>query len=288
MSGQDATIANAEQIESWNGTTGAKWVANQDRLDRMLAPFSKALLDTAKVKTGEHVLDIGCGCGATTLDFARVAGPEGHVLGVDVSAPMIGRARERARTEGSHAAFRIADAAAHTFERNIFDILVSRFGVMFFDEPASAFANLHAALKETGRLAFVCWRGLGENPWVTVPLRAALAHVAPPEPAVPGAPGPFAFADRGHVTSILQHAGFHHIALTPFDAPLLIGSAGPEAVEDGLLQSMEIGPVSRLIANEALDVRERVKDSIRNELAKHITADGLLLAGAVWIITAEV
>lgn len=287
MSKQDATVANAEQIESWNGTTGVKWVANQDRLDRMLAPFSKALLDTAKVKTGEHVLDIGCGCGATTLDLARAAGTEGHVLGVDVSAPMVGRAQERAGAESSRAVFRIADASTYAFEPNAFDVLVSRFGVMFFDEPASAFANLHAALRETGRLAFVCWRGLGENPWVTVPLRAALAHIAPPEPSAPEAPGPFAFADRDRVTSILQHAGFHHVALTPFDAPLLIGSAGPEAVEDGLQQSMEIGPVSRLIANEAPDVRERVKDSIRNELTKHVTAKGLLLAGAVWIVTAE-
>jgi SAM-dependent methyltransferase len=284
---QNAGSTNAEQIESWNGITGTKWVANQDRLDRMLAPFSKALLDTAQVKAGERVLDIGCGCGATTLDFARAVGPAGKILGVDVSAPMVARARERASAEDSHVEFRLADASVFPFEPGAFDILVSRFGVMFFDEPTTAFTNLHSALATGARLTFICWRQVGENPWVTLPLRAALAHVAPPEPSVPGAPGPFAFADGAHVTSVLSRAGFRDIALTPFDAPLLIGSAGPDAIEEGLQQSMEIGPVSRLIAGEAANVRERVKESIRKELANHLTADGLLLGGAVWIVTAQ-
>lgn len=284
---QETSGANAGQIETWNGTTGEKWVAHQDRLDRMLAPFGEKLLEAAHVRAGEHVLDIGCGCGVTTLDVARPAGAGGHALGVDISAPMIARARDRAAAEGSTATFELADASSHAFAPGTYDLVVSRFGVMFFDDPVGAFANLHTALKQTGRLVFVCWRPLGENAWVSVPLRAALAHVAPPAPPPPGTPGPFAFADKAHVTGILESAGFREIALTPFDATLTLGASGPGAMDEALLQTSEIGPVSRLLADQPDEVRARVRASIREALAEHLTANGMSLGGAVWIVTAR-
>lgn len=284
-SGETPAQNNSEQIEAWNGIVGAKWVAAQDRLDRMLAPFSAALLKAAHVAHGERVLDIGCGCGATTLEFARAAGATGRVLGVDISVPMVGRARERADAEGSAATFEIADASSYAFTPGSFDIMASRFGVMFFADPAAAFANIRRSLTADGRLAFICWRPTAENSWITVPLRAALAHIAPPEPAAPGAPGPFAFADSAHVTSLLTRAGFRDIALTPFDAPMTLGS-GPNALDEAVAQSVEVGPVGRMLTDQPKDVLAKVRESVRAELAKHVTADGLTLGGAVWIVTA--
>ncbi|MEN6542938.1 class I SAM-dependent methyltransferase [Parvibaculum sp.] len=284
--GETSAQNNSEQIEAWNGMLGAKWVAAQDRLDRMLAPFSAALLKTANVAPSERILDIGCGCGATTLEFARAAGAKGRALGVDISVPMVERARERAAAERSTATFEIADASSHAFTRGSFDVMASRFGVMFFADPAAAFANIRSSLAADGRLVFICWRSVAENGWVTVPLRAALAHVAPPEPAAPGAPGPFAFADAAHVTSILTRAGFRDVAMTPFDALLTLG-AGPDALDEAVAQSLEVGPVGRMLNEQPQEVLSRVKESLRSEFAKHVTPEGLALGGAVWIVTAR-
>jgi hypothetical protein len=159
---------------------------------------------------------------------------------------------------------------------------------MFFDEPAAAFANMHKGLAKTGRLAFACWRSVPENPWLTLPMRAALPLLPPQEPAVPGAPGPFAFADKDRVTSILSSAGFRDIVLTPFDATVTLGRPeGGDPIEDALGQSLEIGPLARLLASQPDDLRERAKAAVRTELAKYLTADGVVLSGATWIVTAR-
>lgn len=283
MPGEDA---NAEQIAAWNGPAGEKWAASQERLDRILAPFAAAVLAAAAVKPGEDVLDIGCGCGATTLEAARLVGREGRAVGIDISRPMTTRAKERAAAQNLTAEFKIADAAVHAFEPHAYDVLISRFGVMFFDDPAAAFANMRRGLKSGGRLAFICWRPLGENPWLTVPLAAALAHVPAPEPVAPGAPGPFAFADPARVTSILETAGFHDIRVTPFDAVLLLSTV-EGGIEEALAHAMDIGPISHVIADLPKDVRARVKESVREALLKHRTADGIALGGATWIVTAR-
>ena len=275
--------ANAEQTETWNGTTGSKWVRYQDSLDRMFTPFCDKLFETAAIQSGQFVLDIGCGCGVTTLEAAKYAGPRGHVQGVDISAPMTNRARERNAELGLNAAFDVADASSHDFGAAKFDHLISRFGVMFFDEPAAAFANLHKALDKKGGLTFVCWRSLRENPWLMVPMKAALAHMPPLERSAPGAPGPFAFADKDHVTTILTVAGFSNITFTPFDASMVLGQHLDEALE----QALAIGPLSRLLLEQEADVYRRVTESTRTELAKHLTPAGVLLAGAIWIVQAD-
>ena len=182
----------------WNGENGRRWVENQDRLDRMLATYGQALGRAADPAAGDHVLDVGCGAGATTFDMAARVGPSGRVVGLDISAPLIGRALDlaaerTARREGA-VEFRLADAALADFAPD-FDRIVSRFGVMFFDDPAAAFANLRGALKPGGRLVFVCWRGAAENDWTRLPM-SAIRHLASTPSPDPEAPGPFSFGDR--------------------------------------------------------------------------------------------
>lgn len=275
-------IANADQAEAWNGTTGVKWVRFQDRLDRMMAPFRDALLDAAGIKAGDTVLDIGCGCGATTLEAAKRVGPEGRTHGVDLSGPMTARARERSQAANANATFEVADASAHVFSGPTYNHLISRFGIMFFDDPVAAFANLHKALSAKGRMTFICWRAMAENNWLTVPMKAVLPLLPPLPPAVPNAPGPFAFADKDRVHGILAKAGFHDISFTPLDIPLTLG----QDLDTALEQALEIGPASRLLADQDETTRHRAETAMREELAKRLTPDGVTLAGAAWIVTA--
>jgi SAM-dependent methyltransferase len=278
------TIANAEQSEAWNGTTGVKWVRFQDRLDRMLAPFSDALLDAAAIKSGERVLDVGCGCGVTTIDASRFTGPAGRALGIDLSALMTTRARERNAALKTSAEFAVADAYAHDFSGDQFDCLISRFGVMFFDDPVGAFVNLHRALKPGGRMAFICWRELRDNAWISLPMAAARPLLPPIPPADPYAPGPGAFAEKARVTSILEKAGFHNVTHRELDQPLIIG----ETLDEALEQSMEIGPLSRLIADFDDAIKDKIRQAVREELAKHLTSDGgVKLASAAWVVSAR-
>ncbi len=162
--------ANEAQIEYWNGAVGERWAKLQETLDAGLAPITAALMPFVNARPRERVLDIGCGCGTTTFLLAKAVGPEGNVTGVDISEPMLAVARARGRGVN----FRKADAATHLFHPT-HDLVFSRIGVMFFDDPPSAFANIRKALKPRGRLAFVCWRDVGENLWASAPFAAARA-----------------------------------------------------------------------------------------------------------------
>ena len=203
MTQLEAAGPNAAQIDYWNATAGPSWVAAQEGLDIELRPWGEKAIATLAPVAGARMIDVGCGCGATTLMLAERVGPGGRVLGADISAPMLALARQRAEAAGlAQASFIQADAQTHAFEPA--DGVFSRFGVMFFADPAAAFANLRAALTERGRVVFVCWRALEHNPWMGVPV-AAIAPLLPqaPQAPQPGAPGPFAFADGDRVHAIL-------------------------------------------------------------------------------------
>src|SRR6185369_15072156 len=189
-------------------------------------------MDAAAVAAGERVLDVGCGCGSTTIELARRAGPTGHVVGADISGPMLADARARTAAAGlGNVELVHADAQTHAFPPSAFDLVFSRFGVMFFADPTAAFANLRGALRPGGRLAFVCWRSLPENPWMAVPLMAALQHLPPPTIPGPEDPGPFSFADRGRVERILGGAGWSDVTVTPLDETLTLpGGEIPQTV----------------------------------------------------------
>jgi SAM-dependent methyltransferase len=272
-------MVNDEQIEFWNGPPGETWAALQDRLDRQLDPLGRAALGALQPRRGEHVLDVGCGNGQTTLQLAEAVGPTGRVVGVDVSAPMLAAAR--ARKAGPHVSFLRADAQVQAFDQP-FDAIFSRFGVMFFADPAAAFANLRRALKPGGRMAFVCWRSEGENPIMTVPLTAAKKRIPLQLPAPdPTAPGPFALADRARLERILQTAGFASVAITPHDER--IGGNDRAAT---LELALQIGPLGRLL-REHPEYRAGVVDAVREAIEPFIVDGIAQLPSATWIVNAR-
>ena len=274
--------ANAQQAAYWNGDAGHRWTAQQEEQDRLLSPFTAALFEAAAAKLGEKVIDVGCGAGDTTLRAAEITG---HALGVDMSEPMLARARERAAAMGSPARFTLADATLHDFSPERADLMISRFGVMFFADPVRAFANLRRGLKAGGRIAFVCWRDLALNPWQNVPYAAALKHLPPPAPPGPDEPGPFAFSEAARVRGVLEGAGFDEIQLTTYEGVLDIADGG--GVESAVGKSLSIGATSRALAHQPDEVRAAVVESLRETLASHAQGERVPLGGTVWIVQAR-
>jgi SAM-dependent methyltransferase len=279
---------NSAQAFDWNGNSGERWLANQERLDRMLAAYGDAAVAAAALQSGEQVLDIGCGAGVTTLDIAHLVRPDGFVLGVDISGQLIGRARECAGTDAG-VAFRLSDASREAFAPSRFDLLFSRLGVMFFDDPVAAFAHMRRALKPEGRLAFVCWRGAAENDWTRLPMAAIRGIVPPAPPTDPDAPGPFSFGDRDRVTRILSDAGYGDIAFEAVDHPILfgLGATHEAAIDDAVDHALQVGPLGRALADQPDDVQVRAIAAVRAAFAEKAGPDGVGIEGAAWVVTAR-
>ncbi|RWD26799.1 MAG: methyltransferase domain-containing protein [Mesorhizobium sp.] len=279
---------NADQIADWNGQSGEHWVAYQARLDAMMAVFGQAAIEAAAPTPGERVLDVGCGAGASSLDLAARVGAEGHVLGVDISEPLIGRARALAPQDTS-CQFQVADASSAELPEGAFDILFSRFGVMFFDDPTAAFAHMRRALKPGARVAFVCWRGMAENDWVRLPMGAMKGILPPMTPPGPEAPGPFSFGDQGRVARILTAAGVTDVAIAPFDAsiPFGKGETRDAALDDAVEMTLEVGPLARALADQTDDIRTRASAAVRAVFAGCPGDLSVMINGAAWIVTAR-
>jgi SAM-dependent methyltransferase len=275
---------NADQIAYWNGPGGQHWADRQQAQDLMLAPVSEVLIDRARPKAGERIIDVGCGCGATTLALAPKVGPTGHVLGVDISAPMLARAKQLA-SPGLPVDFVLADATVYPFEPASFDVLVSRFGVMFFADPALSFANMRGALRPSGRLTFACWREPRENPFFMAALQAVYKHVPKLPQLGPEDPGPFSFASEPRVRRVLGEAGFTGIAMEPCDLSLdvAVGRGLNAAVETAL----EIGPAARALAEQPPDLVAAATTSIREALAQFAHGQSVMLGASIWIVTAQ-
>lgn len=279
----DTHERNADQVASWNGNSGRRWVERQVFMDAMFAPVNAALFAATDLAPGMTVFDIGCGSGDTTLAIAKAVSPGGHVLGLDISAPLLARARERAPA-GTPVQFIEGDATVYGFRPGVGDLLFSRFGVMFFAQPVVAFANMRKGLKSGARVAFACWREGRLNPWITLPLVAARAVLPPSPPADPEAPGPFAFASEQRVRSILGEAGFSDIALKPID--MSFDTAGGGGVDAALTAALEIGPASRALDDQPAAIRDAAIAAIRVALGPHETNGRVMLDGAIWIVTA--
>lgn len=275
MSEQAATGKNSGQFEFWNSANGEKWVANQVALDRQLSSLTDRLFHHTAIRLGERIIDIGCGTGATALRASAATGPDGAVLGIDLSKPMLDLARTRAKAQGGGAnlTLEFADAQIHAFEAGAFDLLQSRFGVMFFENPTAAFANLLTALRPGGRLCFVCWGALADNPWFAIPRAAAIRHLGEPEAMPPRAPGPMAFAETDYVAGLLTAAGFQDVEIKTETCDLI----GASNIAETAAFALYVGPASRLIKlyDPAPDTIAAIKTEIEQELMPYDGAGGI-------------
>jgi SAM-dependent methyltransferase len=280
-----ATGPNAEQITFWNEVAAAKWLRFQQVLDQQLRGLGRLAMERAAIRLGERVLDVGCGCGDTTLELARRVGREGSVVGIDVSTPMLERALESARAiEVANVAFWNADAQTHSLPPAAFDLVYSRFGVMFFVDPAHAFTNLSRTLRAGGRVSFVCWQALERNPWMAVPMAAAARVITFPARPGPEAPGPFSFADPDRVRRVLGEAGLSEVTLEGWETMLAVGGTG--ALDDTVEFLVEMGPVGAALRDAGPSFRPRVVEVVRDAIAPFHNARGLLMPSAVWLVRA--
>lgn len=275
---------NSDQIEFWNGDAARKWVDFNPLLDRMLEPLTVLTMARATPLPGEQVLDVGCGCGGTSLALAEAVSPGGAVTGLDISTPMLALARQRAEDASAAATFINADAQTHPLPQSEFDLLFSRFGIMFFTNPKAAFANFHGALKPGGRLAFVCWRALDLNPWVTIPYEAARPFAPEFELPKSDEPGQFAFARREWVEDILKHAGFIDVQIESHETTQHVGAGDLDACVEVILK---LGPVSRLLREAEEDAVPAIRSAVREAVAPYHDGKSIALPAAVWIVGAQ-
>lgn len=274
---------NAAMADNWNGVGGAHWVNHAARHDRALAAYGQAVLDAVAPTPGDHVLDVGCGTGALTRAAARLAGP-GTALGVDIGRPMVEHARRQAADEGvANVAFEQADAQVHPFAPGAADVAVSRFGVMFFDDPAAAFANIRRAVRDGGRLAFACWQSMLDNDWLLVPGAALAEHVGFPEAGDPHAPGPFSLAEPDRVRAVLAAGGFADVELTEVAHPMWLGSDVDDAL--GYMRNQSIARA--MFEGKPAEQVERAVAALRRTLEGIVGPEGITLPGKAWLVTAR-
>jgi SAM-dependent methyltransferase len=279
-------IANTAQHEYWNKTAGPRWIGLGGFVERRVQPVNELLLVRAAPKAGEKVLEIGCGTGATTVLLAEAVGGRGEVVGIDISEPMLGAARKRIEERGlRNVSLLLADAQVHGFEAEYFDLVVSRFGVMFFADPVAAFRNLNGATRPGGRLSFACWAPLVDNPHWLIPYEIALRHLGPPKPQPARAPGPLAFSEPDYVRSILDAAGYETVEIAR-ETPNIV-AAGPEEEAE---HACVMGPSGRLIDEKKPD--QSVLETIRREIVEAFRAHsrgggGLALSSTVFLVTAR-
>jgi len=268
------TIANTDQAAYWNSAAGQKWVTFQQGIDTVLDAAGTRLLEHAGLRTGDRVVDIGCGTGAMSMAVAAAVGPGGHVSGLDISRTMLDHAeRRRAEAGLDQISYRHADAQVEDLSAVQADRIVSRFGVMFFGDPVAAFANIRTALHPGGRLFFVAWAVIDRNPWFRVPRDAAVERLGRPEARPPRAPGPLAFAEIDYVLGILEGAGFEDISGIEEE----VGLTHPGGVEAAAQLASNIGPAAR-IAKE-FDATEQdvaaIGLAVRAAFERYATADGV-------------
>jgi SAM-dependent methyltransferase len=270
-----------EQAELWNGRAGRTWVDMQEVLDHLFKPFEELLVEAVRAGSGRRVLDVGCGTGSTTLAVARQLDAQDRCLGVDISDPMIAAAQARAQREDTPASFIRADVQRHAFEPASFDTIISRFGVMFFEDPVQAFANLRRAASNDARLHVIAWRSAAENPFMTTAERAA-APLLPNLPARrPGAPGQFAFADRHRVSAILEESGWTGVDIQPIDVDCTL----PEKDLPGYLT--RLGPVGLVLQEADEETRMQVIDTVRAAFDPFVHGTQVRFTAACWSVSAR-
>jgi SAM-dependent methyltransferase len=276
---------NAEWSRRWAQEDGDHWVAEADRYDELNSRSGAELMKAVALKAGERVLDVGCGNGATTLEAAERVRPGGSVVGIDVSAPMLAVARERARSWNvTNVDFIEADAQVHPFAPRSFDVVISRNGLMYFDEPTAAFINLARSLRHGGRLAFTAPQGLHRNEWIMAAGAVAAPILGPPKGVTPGQPGPVGLADPDRTYSIMEAAGFVNITVQDVTVPMRIGTD----VDDAFAFILSIPFVRELFDTASPEQQEQATLAVRKALEKHVTPEGVVTNNnGVWLVTAR-
>lgn len=278
------TVANREQREYWT-RQGEHWVREADRYDSMSGDFGEAMLDAADPQIGERVLDVGCGNGATTIAAAQRVGQTGRVVGLDLCRAMLDRARRRADDAACHNIELLeADAQVYRIGDGSFDVVISRFGTMFFEDPEAAFTNLRHALRPGGRLTMVCWQDVFHSEWIIVPGGAAAEHVGLPDFGPPGMPGPFALADPDRLRQILDTAGFDDVTIQETTKPMRIGDDADDAI--AFITSLELVQ-DDLFAGKPEDKVRAAVDAAREALRAYETPQGVMMQGGAWLVTAR-
>ena len=278
--------ANAAQREFWNSAVSRPWADQHERMDRIVADFTQIILEFAAPQPGEHVLDIGCGSGTTTLELAKRVGPSGHVLGADIAENSIARLRERIAAAGvTQAETIVADVSVHPFAPASFDLVFSRFGVMFFADPTAAFTNVRGAMKPGGRLSLAVFRTARETPWPNGPMDA-VRHLLPPIPTPgPEDPGPFSWGDPARVDRILEGAGFREVTLTPLDHKVRL--APPGGIAEAIDFMTTFGPLMRVLPSLPAEQQAAVRAELRIFFRSYDGPDGVVLPAANWIVQAR-
>jgi len=266
----------------WQQEGGTKWVDNIEQTEASLKPLSDRLLHSAAPAKDDFVLDVGCGGGATSIEIAECVGPGGDVLGVDISPPILAVANDRG-SQIENLQFTQADAGSIDFGKARFDLIFSRFGVMFFTDPVAAFSNLRRSLKPSGRMVFLCWRSMEENPWMGEPANAAFAIIPPKQKPDPDAPGPFSLAEEEKLLSLMKQSGFGDIQLEAVDIPMQMGNIN-EAVDF----MMRVGPAETVLAEATTEQKAAIEKAIHGALSKYETTEGVRPPAAGWIATARI
>ena len=276
-----ARQANSEQAALWNDSSGRAWIDTQELLDELFRPFEKLLTDAVAAKSPVSVLDVGCGTGAVSLAIQQLLGARGRSVGIDISAPMIAAARDRAARAGAAAEFIAGDAQTHAFEPASFDLIVSRFGVMFFDDSVAAFRNLRRAAKKHAELRLLAWRGPQENPFMVTAEHAAKPLLPQLPTRDPDAPGQFAFAGRDRVAGILADSGWSDIDIQPVDVDCRFPAHELQRYFS------QLGPLARFLRGADEATRTRIIDAVRKAFDAYVHADEVRFTAACWMIAAR-
>jgi SAM-dependent methyltransferase len=275
-------VVNVEQAEEWDGREGDHWVQHADRYDALSQRITPHLMEAAAIESVDRVLDVGCGCGLTTRTAARAASA-GSVVGMDLSAAMLQVADRRARAEGlANVRFEQGDVQVHTFSPAEFDLAISKFGVMFFEDPVAAFANVASALRPGGRFVFTCWQDLARNDWIMVPAGGALSCVPFPDLGPEGAPGPFSLADPDHTRRVLTETGFEGIEINEIAEQMFLGDNAADATE--FLQGT--GMARLLFEGVDSETERKAIDAVRDALEAREQPAGVWLGSAAWLVAA--
>ena len=275
---------NKNQRDFWSGKGGDIWVERQNAMDTMLSPLGEAALNKLNLNEGENVLDIGCGCGHATLNIAKRISPDGQVTGLDISEPMLKRAKESANEMSiSNASFNCVDVQTDDMGEEVYSAAFSRFGVMFFEDPVAAFCNINKSLITGASLSFVCWQSPALNPWQSLFIEAVKKYVDLPSPP-PRSPSPFAFMESEYVSSILEESNFQNIIIEGHEAEVNMFSG--RSLSDSVKDYISINPVvSGMLKDSTEQEKTEIINSAIEAFSPYYSAKGLMFPSATWLVT---